>query len=53
MEKKEIPKFPKGFFQRKMPIKPLSEAIKDSIPLIWNDPFENVEKEKKLSKKKA
>lgn len=53
MEKNKIPKFPKGFFQRKMPIKPLSEAIKDSIPLILSDPFKDIKNDKELSKKKA
>lgn len=53
MKKKEIPIFPQGFFQREMPIKPLSEAIKDSIPFIMNDPFKDAGKDKELIKKKG
>ncbi len=49
MKRKQIPKFPKDFFQRNMPIKPLSEAIKDSIPFILNDNSNQCEK--KLIKK--
>lgn len=39
MKKKRITIFPKDFFQRNMPIKPLNGALKDSIPLIMRDPF--------------
>ncbi len=35
MEKKEITKFPKGFFQLKRPTITTSEALKDVIPFKW------------------
>ena len=36
--KKEKPiRLPKGFFQREMPIIPLSEAIKDIEPMEWDE----------------
>ena len=35
MEKKEIIKFPKGFFQSKRPTITTSEALKDVIPFKW------------------
>ncbi len=35
MKKKEITKFPQGFFQLKRPTVSLEEALKDVIPLKW------------------
>ena len=50
MEKKEITKFPKGFFQLKRPTITTSEALKDVIPFKWE---ENHKKQTtKLVKKK-
>ena len=37
MEKKEITKFPKGFFQLKRPTITTSEALKDVIPFKWEE----------------
>lgn len=35
MKKKEITKFPKGFFQLKRPTITASKALKDVIPIKW------------------
>lgn len=35
MKKKEITKFPQGFFQIKRPTVSLEEALEDVIPLKW------------------
>ena len=37
MAKKEITKFPKGFFQLKRPTITTSEALKDEIPFKWDE----------------
>lgn len=36
MEKKERPKFPKGFFTRPRPTITMKEAIKDCKPFEWS-----------------
>lgn len=43
MEKKESPKFPKGFFTQPRPTISMKEALKDIIPFEWSN---NVLKEK-------
>ncbi len=43
MKKRNITKFPKGFFQLKRPTITASEALKDVIPIKWD----NVEKKRK------
>ncbi len=35
MEKKERPKFPKGFFEQPRPTISAKEALKDVIPVKW------------------
>ncbi len=50
MEKKEITKFPKGFFQLKRPTITAGEALKNEIPLKWE---KNKKQNVKLVKKKA
>ena len=53
MEKKEITKFPKGFFQLKRPTITTSEALKGVIPLEWEEDKGNNEKQiEKLVKQK-
>ena len=44
MEKKSITKFPKGFFQAKRPTINASEALKDVVPLKWNETSKKIEK---------
>lgn len=52
MEKKNITKFPKGFFQMKRSTITASEALKDTIPIKWKETLENKNDEKvKLVKK--
>ena len=46
MEKKKITKFPKGFFQLKRPTITASEALKDTIPIKWDDNFKKERKKK-------
>ena len=48
MEKEKITKFPKGFFQMKRPLISLSLALKDAIPL----EFEENQNVKKLNTNK-
>ncbi len=53
MEKKEITKFPKGFFQLKRQTITASEALKDVVPLKWEEKKERNKKQiVKLVKKK-
>ncbi len=53
MKKKEITKFPKGFFQLKRPTITASEALQDIIPLKWEENKGNNKKQiAKLVKKK-
>lgn len=35
MKKKEVTKFPKGFFQKERPTITASEALKDVTPINW------------------
>ncbi len=51
MGKKEITKFPKGFFQLKRPAITTSEALKDVIPFKWEE--KNKKQIVKLVKKKG
>ena len=37
MEKKESPKFRKGFFIQPRPTISMKEALKDAIPFKWNE----------------
>lgn len=37
MEKKNVTKFPKGFFQEKRPTIAASDALKDVVPIRWKD----------------
>ena len=54
MEKKDITKFPKGFFQLKRPTITTSEALKDVIPFEWKESKGNNKKQiTKLVKKRA
>ncbi len=36
MEKKEKPKFPKGFFKQPRPTISVKESLKDTVPFIWS-----------------
>ncbi len=54
MGKKEITKFPKGFFQLKRPTITISEALKDVIPIEWEEnKGKNKKQIAKLLKKKS
>ena len=54
MEKKDITKFSKGFFQLKRPTITTSEALKDVIPFEWKESKGNNKKQiTKLVKKKG
>ena len=37
MEKKKVKKFPNGFFQKERPAITASEALKDIIPIKWDE----------------
>lgn len=37
MEKKESPKFPKGFFTQPRPTISMKEALKDVVPFQWSE----------------
>lgn len=48
MEKKNITKFPKGFFQLKRPTITASEALSDVTPIKWEK--DTMKKEKQIVK---
>ena len=37
MEKKESPKFPKGFFTQPRPTISIKEALRDIVPFEWSE----------------